>query len=134
MSHVCTGSGMNLLEISSKQWSHDALEVGQAWLTAVQLCNIFPPRWLQACAPGFNLQGKLGVPVPSNSVLGPIAPYYTTRFGFSSDCKVVTFTGDNPCEEDCTVLYHVTILHLTHSFSSRHEACRGRCSGEAQVF
>lgn len=81
---------------------------------------------LQACAPNFHLQDKLGAPVPANTVLvgqvflllflllfsslsllltihmlmlhtqGPIAPYYTEKFGFSSDCKVVAFTGDNP--------------------------------------
>jgi xylulokinase len=69
------GSGMNLLDISSKQWSPEALE---------------------ACAPHFNLQAKLGVPVPASSVQGPIAPYYIHRYGFSSDCRVITFTGDNP--------------------------------------
>ncbi|NWQ77192.1 XYLB kinase, partial [Columbina picui] len=27
---------------------------------------------------------------------GPISPYYSQRYGFSPDCKVVAFTGDNP--------------------------------------
>lgn len=89
---------MNLLDIASKQWSSDALEVGQDVADPTRPLHSHP-HCLQACAPGFDLQGKLGVPTPSNSVLGPIAPYYTARFGFSSDCKVVTFTGDNPCEE-----------------------------------
>ena len=63
---------------------------------------------MQACAPHFNLQTKLGVPAPASSVLGPIAPYYVERFGFSSDCKVITFTGDNPCEDgDITLVDHV---------------------------
>ncbi|XP_037239672.1 xylulose kinase isoform X3 [Falco biarmicus] len=67
------GSGMNLLQIWEKVWSQSCLD---------------------ACAPG--LEEKLGYPVPSHSVLGPVSPYYNQRYGFSPDCKVVAFTGDNP--------------------------------------
>ncbi|XP_068260886.1 xylulose kinase isoform X3 [Nyctibius grandis] len=67
------GSGMNLLQIWEKVWSVSCLD---------------------ACAPG--LEEKLGCPVPSHSVLGPISPYYSQRYGFSPDCKIVAFTGDNP--------------------------------------
>ncbi|NXV82796.1 XYLB kinase, partial [Atlantisia rogersi] len=67
------GSGMNLLQIWDKIWSASCLD---------------------ACAPG--LEEKLGCPVPSHSVLGPISPYYSQRYGFSPDCKIVAFTGDNP--------------------------------------
>uniref|UniRef100_A0A8C3U1K0 Xylulose kinase n=1 Tax=Catharus ustulatus TaxID=91951 RepID=A0A8C3U1K0_CATUS len=67
------GSGMNLLQIWEKTWSKSCLD---------------------ACAPG--LEERLGCPVPSHSVLGPISPYYSQRYGFSPDCKVVAFTGDNP--------------------------------------
>ncbi|NXX19901.1 XYLB kinase, partial [Podargus strigoides] len=67
------GSGMNLLQIWDKVWSLSCLD---------------------ACAPG--LEEKLGCPVPSHSVLGPISPYYSQRYGFSPDCKIVAFTGDNP--------------------------------------
>uniref|UniRef100_A0A8C3TAS0 Xylulose kinase n=1 Tax=Chelydra serpentina TaxID=8475 RepID=A0A8C3TAS0_CHESE len=69
----CDGSGMNLLQIRDKIWS-----------TAC----------LNACAPG--LEEKLGPVVPSSSVLGSVSPYYIQRYGFSPDCKVVAFTGDNP--------------------------------------
>ncbi|XP_071590757.1 xylulose kinase isoform X3 [Heliangelus exortis] len=67
------GSGMNLLQIWEKAWSVSCLD---------------------ACAPG--LEEKLGCPVPSHSILGPISPYYSQRYGFSPDCKIVAFTGDNP--------------------------------------
>lgn len=67
------GSGMNLLDIRSKQWSEPCLN---------------------ACAP--DLSSKLGNPVPSYSVQGTISSYFVERFGFSSDCKIVSFTGDNP--------------------------------------
>ncbi|KAL2085245.1 hypothetical protein ACEWY4_018565 [Coilia grayii] len=67
------GSGMNLMDIFSKQWS---------------------PPCLQATAPG--LETKLGAPVPSTAVLGDVSSYFVTRYGFPTDCKVVAFTGDNP--------------------------------------
>ncbi|XP_063062155.1 xylulose kinase [Engraulis encrasicolus] len=67
------GSGMNLMDIFLKRWS---------------------PTCLQATAPG--LEDKLGAPVPSTAVLGDVSSYFVKRFGFPKDCKVVTFTGDNP--------------------------------------
>ncbi|KAJ8418806.1 hypothetical protein AAFF_G00003050, partial [Aldrovandia affinis] len=67
------GSGMNLMNIFTKQWA--------------QQC-------LSATAP--QLEGKLGTPVPSMAVLGPVSAYYVSRYGFPVDCKVVAFTGDNP--------------------------------------
>ncbi|XP_033258005.2 xylulose kinase isoform X3 [Orcinus orca] len=67
------GSGMNLLRIQDKVWS--------------QAC-------LGACAP--HLEEKLGLPVPSCSVVGAISSYFVQRYGFPPGCKVVAFTGDNP--------------------------------------
>ncbi|XP_059965634.1 xylulose kinase isoform X2 [Mesoplodon densirostris] len=67
------GSGMNLLWIQDKVWS--------------QAC-------LGACAP--HLEEKLGLPVPSCSVVGTISSYFVQRYGFPPGCKVVAFTGDNP--------------------------------------
>ncbi|XP_069503831.1 xylulose kinase isoform X2 [Ambystoma mexicanum] len=67
------GSGMNLLKIWEKTWAETCL---------------------QACAPG--LGEKLGPAVPSSLVLGSISPYHVVRYGFDPDCKIVTFTGDNP--------------------------------------
>lgn len=52
------------------------------------------PKLLDAC--GKNLHEKLGDPVPSKSVVGNISNYYVERWGFSPDCKIVAFTGDNP--------------------------------------
>lgn len=67
------GSGMNLLDLSLRDWS--------------DVC-------LDACAPG--LRPLLAAPVPSSSVLGPVCSYFVRRFGFSQSCSVVAFTGDNP--------------------------------------
>ncbi|KAL5475909.1 hypothetical protein EMCRGX_G025787 [Ephydatia muelleri] len=67
------GSGMNLLDIFSKDWWQKALD---------------------SCAP--NLRECLGSPVPSTTILGTISGYFTQTYGFSDSCKIVAFTGDNP--------------------------------------
>ncbi|KAG8189581.1 hypothetical protein JTE90_023651 [Oedothorax gibbosus] len=66
-------SGMNLLDIHTKDWS--------------DIC-------LQACAPA--LREKLGDPVPSCTVLGSVSSYFIERYGFPENCCVIAFTGDNP--------------------------------------
>jgi xylulokinase len=66
------GSGMNLMDLASSDWS-DLL--------------------LDATAPG--LRAKLPAVAPTQSITGTIAPYFT-KYGFSSSCKVARFTGDNP--------------------------------------
>ncbi|XP_014781460.1 xylulose kinase [Octopus bimaculoides] len=67
------GSGMNLLDINKKEWSKDCLN---------------------ACAE--NLETKLGPLVKSTEILGKISKYYVEKYGFSPDCEVIAFTGDNP--------------------------------------
>lgn len=67
------GSGMNLLDIRTRNWS--------------QIC-------LEATAP--HLDQLLGAPLPSTSVLGSVSSYFVHRYGFSESCSVVSFTGDNP--------------------------------------
>uniref|UniRef100_A0A0C9REN4 Xylulose kinase n=1 Tax=Fopius arisanus TaxID=64838 RepID=A0A0C9REN4_9HYME len=67
------GSGMNLLDIRTKDWSDDLLQI---------------------CAP--DLRERLGETVPSSTDLGPISNYFVERFGFNDECRVVAFTGDNP--------------------------------------
>ncbi|XP_050432024.1 xylulose kinase [Adelges cooleyi] len=67
------GSGMNLMDVRTKKWSETCLE---------------------ACAPG--LESRLGPTVASGTDLGAISDYYVERFGFNPECRVVSFTGDNP--------------------------------------
>ncbi|XP_049912607.1 xylulose kinase isoform X4 [Epinephelus moara] len=67
------GSGMNLLDIRTRNWS--------------EIC-------LEATAP--HLDRLLGAPLPSTSILGPVSSYFVHRYGFSESCRVVAFTGDNP--------------------------------------
>lgn len=46
---------------------------------------------------GEALRSKLGEPrVDGGGSLGNISPYYARKYGFSQDCQIVPFTGDNP--------------------------------------
>uniref|UniRef100_A0A4W4E1V9 Xylulose kinase n=1 Tax=Electrophorus electricus TaxID=8005 RepID=A0A4W4E1V9_ELEEL len=67
------GSGMNLMDIFTKQWSLPCLKA-TAPMLAAKLCD----------------------PTPSTALLGSISSYFVKRFGFPEHCKVVAFTGDNP--------------------------------------
>ena len=67
------GSGTNLMDISRRQWS---------------------PQALEATAP--DLAQKLLPIVPSTQIIGPISPYFAKRYGFAADCALLPFTGDNP--------------------------------------
>ncbi|RDD37298.1 Xylulose kinase [Trichoplax sp. H2] len=69
----CDGSGMNLMDIFMKRYSDCAL---------------------QACAP--NLKELLGDLVKPGTNLGCISSYMRDKYGFSSNCRVSAFTGDNP--------------------------------------
>ncbi len=70
------GAGMNLMDIQRMQWLDDAFGPGEA---SKELLEKLP-----------------GQPVPSMTVIGNISPYYTARYEFSADCKVLAFSGDNP--------------------------------------
>lgn len=67
------GSGMNLLDISTKDWDAQCLHL---------------------CAPELKL--KLGGTVPAYKGLGAISPYFVDRFGFDESAQIIPFTGDNP--------------------------------------
>ena len=72
------GSGMNLLDIFNKKW-------------IPELCTLYDD---------VDISEKIGNPVPTvqdpkeNSVL--ISPYFVKRYDFSPECKIGSFTGDNP--------------------------------------
>lgn len=70
---VSDASGMNLMDIRTRTWSKKALD-----------CT----------APG--LASKLGVPVLSHKVAGPVHGYFVGKYGFSRNCQVFVFSGDNP--------------------------------------
>ncbi|VDN54942.1 unnamed protein product [Dracunculus medinensis] len=75
---VGDAGGMNLMDLQCKEWNE---------------------KCLNAIINGNNedkqiLKKKLGNITPSNSILGPISPYFF-KYGFSPNCQIVTFTGDN---------------------------------------
>lgn len=67
------GAGMNLMNLAERQWDHSMLE---------------------ATAPG--LGEKLPALAQAGAAVGPVAAYFVERYGFSSNCTVGVFTGDNP--------------------------------------
>jgi len=69
------GSGMNLMNVRTKQWD---------------------PAALDCTAPG--LKAKLGGDIaPGHTVAGKIHGYFAAKYGFKSDGLVIVFSGDNPC-------------------------------------
>lgn len=67
------GAGMNLMNITTKEWDRRALD---------------------ATAP--DLREKLPVLTPSNTIIGEISHYFIQRYGFSEKTKICAFSGDNP--------------------------------------
>jgi xylulokinase len=66
-------SGMNLMELKTREW----------W-----------PAALEATAP--DLASRLPSIAPSWTVLGPLAPFWQTRVNLR-EARVVAWSGDNPC-------------------------------------
>ena len=67
------GAGMNLMNLAKLSWDSELM---------------------QATAPG--LEKKLPSLAPSTLAFSKISPYFVTKFGFSPDCQIAPFTGDNP--------------------------------------
>ncbi|KAJ7903549.1 hypothetical protein B0H14DRAFT_2665354 [Mycena olivaceomarginata] len=72
---VSDASGMNLMDVLTCRWDD---------------------RLLNACG-GPELRSKLGPePVPGGTLLSKISEWWTRRWGFSPECIIAPFTGDNP--------------------------------------
>ncbi|KAF5350250.1 hypothetical protein D9758_007853 [Tetrapyrgos nigripes] len=72
---ISDASGMNLMDVLSCKWDDRLLEI----------CG------------GPELRSKIGPePVPGGTSLGNLSSYWVHRWGFSPDCIVAPFTGDNP--------------------------------------
>ncbi|MGH9362403.1 MAG: xylulokinase, partial [Thermoanaerobaculia bacterium] len=68
------GAGMNLMDLAAKRWA---------------------PRAIEATAPG--LLDKLPPIAASDTVIGPVAPYFAERHGLAREARAVAWSGDNPC-------------------------------------
>lgn len=73
-------TGMNLWDIQSQEWSAPLLELTAGGKDDVP-----------------ELAKKLGdVRQDGGGSMGPISSYFVKKYGFSSDCQIAPFTGDNP--------------------------------------
>lgn len=68
------GSGMNMLNINTLKWDTELLNV---------------------IAPG--LEQKLGEPAKKDEEFRFISKYWCKKYGFSPECQIHIFSGDNPC-------------------------------------
>ena len=68
------GSGTNLMDIKNRAWSPEAMDA-----TAPELARRLTPVTV------------------SSSPAGLIHAYFVERYGFSPECQVLPFSGDNPC-------------------------------------
>ncbi|KAF0500230.1 actin-like ATPase domain-containing protein [Gigaspora margarita] len=85
---IADGSGMNLLDINTKNWDDRLLDI----------CGKYSTNTCENDVKfGEELKVKLGVPESDGlKVLGNISDYFVKSYGFSNDCKIIPFTGDNP--------------------------------------
>lgn len=84
---VVDASGMNLMNIKTKQWDQNLLDV---------------------C--GLNLAKKLGEPIASNTNLGNVSSYYVERWDFNPNCRVIAFTGDNSASLIGIISHRITYI------------------------
>ncbi|KAG7290984.1 hypothetical protein NEMBOFW57_000991 [Staphylotrichum longicolle] len=76
---ISDACGMNLWDIPGNNWSEPLLELTAGRDGVAELRN------------------KLGeVERDGGASLGRVSSYFTTKYGFSPDCEVAPFTGDNP--------------------------------------
>eukprot|EP00903_Cladosiphon_okamuranus_P007840 g7585.t1 len=68
-------SGMNLMDIRSRDWHEGALAATRAE----------------------GLREKLGRVCGSHECQGRASPFFSTKFGLNPECVVVSGSGDNPC-------------------------------------
>ncbi|KAG6597791.1 Xylulose kinase [Phytophthora cinnamomi] len=78
------GSGMNLLDVRERVWSPELVKA-----TAKYSSSADAPE---------KLKMALGSQVSrAYSSVGAIHAYFQKKYGFAADCKVIPFSGDNPC-------------------------------------
>ncbi|CAM9433343.1 unnamed protein product, partial [Phaeothamnion confervicola] len=73
------GSGMNLMDIRSRDWNDVAVAA------------------VDPTADAAVLRAKLGPLTESHKVIGTVSAYCCAKYGLPADCAVVAASGDNPC-------------------------------------
>ncbi len=109
------GAGMNLMDIRRKNWNHDALK---------------------ATAP--SLVKKLPLLADSGKVIGPVSPYFVSKYGLNPEALATVWTGDNPASViglGLTKPGQVAIsLGTSDTFFGTMEICHTDENGEGHVF
>ncbi|CAI5703245.1 unnamed protein product [Peronospora effusa] len=78
------GSGMNLLDLRKRVWSPELVKATCIYSNSVNASE--------------KLEAALGSQVVrAYSLAGHIHVYFQKKYGFAADCKVIPFSGDNPC-------------------------------------
>ena len=78
------GSGMNLLNLRERVWSPELVKATCKYSNSVDASE--------------KLKAALGSQVVrAYSLAGNIHVYFQKKYGFAADCKVIPFSGDNPC-------------------------------------
>ncbi len=89
--------GMSLMDYRRKQWSSSLIQAATAGLPGGKA----------------GLRNKLPPIVAPDSIVGTIADYFVTKYGFSPECKIAAGSGDNP---QAKVLVEGDLLSLGTSF------------------
>ncbi|MBA4386509.1 MAG: carbohydrate kinase [Verrucomicrobia bacterium] len=109
------GSGMNLMDIASREWHKKALD---------------------ATAPG--LLEKLPPLAPSWEVIGTISPYFVQKYGINPTTLSVAWSGDNPCSLVGLGLIEEGMAAISLGTSDTFFGCMKKCrtdqNGEGHVF
>lgn len=109
------GAGMNMMDITAREWSDEALD---------------------ATAPG--LAAKLLGPVPSWTITGAVSSYFVKKYGLSATALNVVWSGDNPNSLIGLGLiepgYVAISLGTSDTFFGTMQACRVDPRGEGHVF
>lgn len=78
------GSGMNLLDVRERVWSPELVKATTKYSSSSNATE--------------KLVAALGPQVSrAYSSVGSIHAYFQKKYGFAADCKVISFSGDNPC-------------------------------------
>lgn len=109
------GSGMNLMDISSRNWNQQALD---------------------ATAPG--LAEKLPRLAPAWQVIGPVSRYFAVKYGLNPAALSVVWSGDNPCSVVGLGLINegmiAVSLGTSDTFFGYMKQCRTDANGEGHAF
>ena len=112
---VGDGAGMNLMDLTSFSWS---------------------PLAIQATAR--TLGAKLPPLVGSETVLGPVSPYFVHKYGLHSQAQAVVWSGDNPCSLIGTGLVEPGMMAISLGTSDTLFGAMADCHtdprGEGHVF